>query len=285
MIAYALITFRETLEVGLVLGLVWSILKQANALGMVRWLVHGLVWGVVTSAALAVVALQLLGSFSGPIEKGFEGVIMLVGAALLTTLIVWLAKQKARVNALKVSVSAATAHPWGLFFIVYTAVLREGIETILFLRAAWYATQANIFLGATLGIGVAVGVCYALFKGLCRVPVRSFFTVSSVLLIAFAAGLVAHGIHELQSGGVFPVVFGELWNINPLVVHEGVYPFWHEKGAFGGLLKGLFGYNGNPYGMELLAYAVYLIAVGGTFIRSQVKQSAQSHLIDSEFLD
>ncbi len=273
MVAYALITFRETLEVGLVLGLVWSILKQANTLGMVRWLVHGLVWGLVTSAGLAVLALQLMGGFSGPVEKIFEGVIMLLGAALLTTLIVWLAKQKARVRALKQSVLAATAHPWGLFFIVYTAVLREGIETILFLRAAWYATQSNIFLGAAMGIGVAVGVCYAMFKGLCRVPVRSFFAVSSVLLIAFAGGLVAHGIHELQSGGVFPVVFGELWNINPLVVQEGVYPLWHEKGSIGGLLKGLFGYNGNPYGMELIAYTVYWIAVGGVFIRSQVKAS------------
>lgn len=278
MIAYALITFRETLEVGLVLGLVWSILKQANALGMVRWLVHGLVWGVVTSAALAVVVLQLLGNFSGPIEKVFEGVVMLLGAALLTTLIVWLAKQKARITALKASVSAAAAHPWGLFFIVYTAVLREGIETILFLRAAWYATQSNLFLGSAVGIGLAIGVCYALFKGLCRVPVRSFFTVSSVLLIAFAAGLVAHGIHELQSGGVFPVVFGEVWDINPLVVQEGVYPLWHEKGAIGGLLKGLFGYNGNPYGMELLAYAAYLIIVGGAFIRAQVSQLAASQL-------
>ena len=107
MIAYALITFRETLEVGLVLGLVWSILRQANALGMVRWLVHGLVWGVVTSAALAVIALQLLGNFSGPIEKVFEGVVMLLGAALLTTLIVWLAKQKARITALKAYGSAS----------------------------------------------------------------------------------------------------------------------------------------------------------------------------------
>lgn len=273
MIAYALITFRETLEVGLVLGLVWSILKQANAIGLYRWLVQGLVWGLVTSAGLAVVVIRVLGSFSGSVEKVFEGIIMLVGAALLTTLIVWLAKQKSRIKALKASVSAAAAHPWGLFFIVYTAVLREGIETILFLRAAWYATQSNIFLGATLGIGVAVGVCYAMFKGFCRVPVRSFFTVSSVLLIVFAAGLVAHGIHELQSGGVFPVVFGELWNINPVVVSEGVYPLWHEKGSIGGVLKGLFGYNGNPYGMELIAYTVYLIAVGGAFIRTQVKAS------------
>ena len=82
----------------------------------------------------------------------------------------------------------------------------------------------------------------------------------NVVLILFAAGLVAHGIHELQEAGVIPALVEEVWNLNPAHTGGGAYPVLHEDGAVGGVLKGLFGYNGNPSLVELVGYGLYLAA-------------------------
>ena len=91
-----------------------------------------------------------------------------------------------------------------------------------------------------------------------KINLKRLFTISSVLLILFAAGLTAHGVHELQEAHVVPIIAEHIWDINPEVIVEGVYPILHEKGAIGGFFKGLFGYNGNPNLLEVIAWFVYL---------------------------
>jgi len=72
-------------------------------------------------------------------------------------------------------------------------------------------------------------------------------------LIFVAAGMMAYGIHELESAGIIPD-YGRIWDINPPKLLDGTYPLMHDKGYVGGLLKGLFGYNGDPSGIEVLAW-------------------------------
>ena len=79
-----------------------------------------------------------------------------------------------------------------------------------------------------------------------------------MLLILFAAGLVAHGVHEFEEAGVLTGLVSPLYDINPTVTVEGVYPMLHEKGIIGSFLKGLFGYNGNPSLLEVMVYIGYL---------------------------
>lgn len=76
---------------------------------------------------------------------------------------------------------------------------------------------------------------------------------TGVLLIVFAAGLVAHGIHEFQEAGLLPVFIEHLWDTNPIL---------DEKGTLGSILKSLFGYNGNPSLMEVLSYVGYYVVIG-----------------------
>jgi high-affinity iron transporter len=205
-------------------------------------------------------AFQLLaGGFSGRSEEIFEGITMLVGAFLLTTLIVWIIRKSAQAKDLehKVEKSISGTRRAGLFLLILLAVLREGIESVIFLSAARFVSEENNLLGAGLGLVAAVVLGLLLFRGALRINLRSFFTITNILLILFAAGLVAGGVHELQEAGVIPVVLEHVWDINPNVIGDG-YPLLHENGLFGSIAKGLFGYNGNPSLIEIVVYLAYL---------------------------
>jgi high-affinity iron transporter len=263
MIASFVITFRETLEAALIVGIVLSYLARTKQTRFNRVVYLSIAAAVIASIAGALLFTTLAGGFTGRAEQIFEGVTMLIGAALLTTMILWMMRQRRIATELqeKVATEVTQAHSFGLFSLVFVAVLREGIETVIFLGAASLVASGNSLIGAAAGILVAILAGYGIFAGSMRLDLRKFFTVTSILLILFAAGLVAHGVHELQEAGIIPTVVEHLWDINPPVNPDGTYPPLHENGYIGSILKGLFGYNGNPSLMEVVSYAAYLIIV------------------------
>jgi high-affinity iron transporter len=96
----------------------------------------------------------------------------------------------------------------------------------------------------------------------------------------FAAGLVAHGIHELQEGGLIPFVVYPLYNLNEIFAIPNPL---NENSAIGSILKALFGYNGNPGLIELIGYWVYLIGIVTMWIvRSKFKKESEENEIVSE---
>lgn len=264
-----LITFRETLEAGLVVGIVLGYLSKIGQTDHNRYVYYGIAVALLASVGGAVAFEVLAGGFEGRAEEIFEGVVMLIGAALLTTMILWMMQQKQIAQEIqqKVAAQVAQAHKMGLFLLVFFAVLREGIETVIFLGAAG-ASQAHSLPGALLGVASAILLAYLLFSGAKRVNVKTFFNVTSVLLILFAAGLVAHGVHELQEAHLLPVLAGELWDINPEPYPDGRLPPLHENGSIGVFLKAMFGYNGNPSLLEVLCYLAYLASVALLWRRS-----------------
>jgi high-affinity iron transporter len=270
MLAALIITLRETLEASLIVGIVLAYLKKTENSRHGKFVWGGVAAGLVLSVVLAFVFEAYFGGFTGKAEELYEGVAMMLAAGLLTWMIMWMLVQRAGMKAKiedKVHAHIEGDRPWALFFLTFIAVAREGIETVLFLQAAAIAGGTEGMLtGGLMGIVVAIGASYLLFKGIAKFPLRKFFTVSSVLLIMFAAGLVAHGLHEFQEAGVVPVLAEHVWDINPAVVEEGIYPLMHEKGAIGGLFKGVFGYNGNPNLLEVLSYVAYLALISGAWM-------------------
>ena len=101
-------------------------------------------------------------------------------------------------------------------------------------------------------MAAAVLAGWLLFRTTARLDVRAFFRVTSILLIFFAAGLVAHGIHELNEAGIVPAVVEHVWDLNPVL---------DENSGLGQILKALFGYNGNPSLTEVVAYVGYWVVV------------------------
>ena len=139
-------------------------------------------------------------------------------------------------------------------------------------------SEGSIIAFSLLGIVSAIAIAWALFKGMVRFNMKKFFNISSTLLILFAAGLLAHGTHELQEAGVVPIVVEHVFDINPEapLADEGIYPALHEKGVIGSVFKSLFGYNGNPSLIEILSYLAYLLVTFGWWRNYEKKQEAQS---------
>jgi len=258
-----LITSRETLEAALVIGIVLAYLTKTDNHQYKKTVYYGIFFGILLSLIAAAIFTFVAGGFEGRAEEIFEGFTMLFAAVLLTTMILWMMKQRhiAREIENKVATHVEKAnynktYAYGIFLLIVIAVLREGVETVIFFGALSYSSGIS-FIGASLGILVAIGIGYLFFIGSRKINLKKFFTITSILLILFAAGLVAHGVHELQEATVIPYVVEEVWDINPAVT-AGTYPLLHEKGLIGSFFKGLFGYNGNPSLLEVLFYISYL---------------------------
>ena len=140
-----------------------------------------------------------------------------------------------------------------LFLLAFTAVLREGIELALFLTAATLTSdRQQVLTGAMLGLGTSALLGWSLFASIVKLDLRRFFQVTGALLILFAAGLVAHGVHEFNEIGWIPSLVEHVWDINYLL---------NEDSTLGSILKALFGYNGNPSLTEVIAYLGYFGAI------------------------
>src|SRR3989338_1763460 len=274
MLSEFIITFRETLEVALIVGIILSYLTKTKETKYNPVVYVGLVAGLVASVIGAILFNTLAGGFEGAAEQIFEGITMLLGAIMLTTMILWMMKQGKIAEKLEaqVAVHLSTAQRFDLFLLVFLAVLREGIETVIFLNAAAIATGENTLIGSILGIAAAVILGYLIFVAAVHVPLKKYFTVTSVLLLLFAAGLVAHGVHEFEEAGVLPIIVEHVWDINPALNPDGSYPALHEKGVVGEFLKGLFGYNGNPSLLEVFSYVAYLVVLGVAWKRITEKK-------------
>ncbi len=251
-----LLSLREGIEAALIIGIVLGALRQMRRTELVPavWL------GTLSAVALSIlggVLLTNLGlSFEGAAEEIFEGVTMLLAAALLTWMIFWMSRTARTLKSdleADIHKAAFTTGKRAVFFVAFLAILREGIELALFLTASVFATDAvQTILGALLGLGTSILLGWSIFAAIIRLDLRRFFQVTGFLLILFAAGLVAHGVHEFNEVGWIPAVIEHVWDVNAIV---------DEKSTFGLLLKALFGYNGNPSLTEMLAYVAYFIAV------------------------
>jgi high-affinity iron transporter len=268
MIAALLLAFREGLEAVLIIGIVLGLVQRMGRGDHRRTVWLGV--GLAAAVSLAVgLGLQALGvAFEGRAEEIFEGTAMLLAAGVLTWMIFWMARQGRTIQSdLERDVRRATlgGSRWALFSVAFLAVLREGIELALFLVAATMTAGAGAALfGGVAGLLAAAVVGWVLFATTRRLDVRAFFRVTGVLLIFFAAGLVAHGVHEFNEASLIPAVVEQVWNTNPVL----------DEGSTGGqLLKALFGYNGNPSLTEVLAYAGYWGIVVAALWRSQVQDN------------
>ncbi|GAC1697012.1 MAG: FTR1 family protein [Candidatus Limnocylindrales bacterium] len=247
------IALREGVEMTLIAGIVLAYLTQIGAQRAHRW-----VW--LGAAAAALVSLGFLGilnvldaEFQGPTEQVFEGVAMLLAAGFLTWMIFWMLRQsrhlKGELQRGIQEVLARGGAAWGIFALVFFAVVREGVETALLLFAA--PGQGKL-LGTLVGLAIALGIGVLIYAFGRRIDLATFFRVTGIVLVLFAAGLVTHGVHEFVEAGV--IAGGpELFDLSATLP---------DTDGPGAILRSLFGYSANPTLLEGAAYvAYYLVAV------------------------
>lgn len=276
-----LLSLREGLEVAMIIGIVLGALTKIhrNDLAPAVWL--GTLSAVGFSVLTAVILTSFGMSLEGEAEQVFEGITMLLAASILTWMIFWMRKQarflKGELEA-GVNKAVASMNRGSMFWLAFIAVVREGIELALIITAAFFAGNQNqvtantvqTLSGTVLGLGTAALLGWTLFATTVRLDLRRFFQVTSILLILFAAGLVAHGVHEFNEVGWIPAVVEHVWDVNAIL---------DETSVPGQLLITLFGYNGNPSLTEMITYFVYLIVVSIFWRRDNavpVKAPAQS---------
>lgn len=263
MLSSLLITLREGLEAALIIGIILAYLARSDNRQAFRYVWTGTALAVLVSLIAGGAIYFLAGEFSGQAEEIFEGIAMFLAAGVLTWMIFWMRRQavdiKAHLHAQIHSV-LTSGSSMGLVLMAFVVVVREGIETVLFLFAATRVAEspAAFTAGGFLGLLLAVIIGYSIYKGTSRLNLRTFFNVTSVVLIMFAAGLLAHGIHEFYEAGIIAPVIEHLWDINHILP---------EKSTFGRFLTAITGYNGNPSLVEVVAYIVYLAAALGLYFR------------------
>src|SRR3990172_12079565 len=257
--AATLITFREGLEAALIVGIVIGYLVKIGQGRRVRTAWAGVGTAVALSALLAFGISAVGAELQGRAEQIFEGVTMFLAVGVLTWMIFWMRFQA---RFLKVSLekevqtAATSGQTLALFSVAFVAVFREGVETALFLSASAFAADgAGTLIGALLGLAIAVALGWLIYASTVRLNVRLFFNVTSVLLLFFSAGLLAHGVHEVQEAGLLPMTIEQMWNLKHIL---------DEKSTLGEIMKALFGYNGNPSLLEVISYAAYwVVALAG----------------------
>ena len=271
-VAPIIISLREGIEAALVIAIMIAYLRRSNQRNLTRYVLGGAIAAIVSSMAIAILMSMLWGTFEGPLLAVFEGTVVLIAALLLTTMIVWMWGAGSGVAAeIEDSVSQRTAQKSGIgvALLAFALVLREGVELVLFTMALAIQEGSETYLGVAIGLTLAIGVGLAIHQGSLKVSLKAFFNWTSVLLVLFAAGMMAYGIHELQEAGLFLIGPLEVWNINPPQLPDGSYPLLHEKGFIGAMFKALFGYNGNPSALEVIVYIGYLVVLSFYYLRNR----------------
>lgn len=265
-----LITLREGIEAALVLSI---ILAYLNTIG--RRDRHGLVWAgagiaIAVSLVAGIILRVTVGAISETSERTaeiIEGIGSLLAVAVLTWMIFWMRRQARHIKGElqeKVDLAIASGSGLALAALAFFVVVREGLETVLFLfgtiREEVVGSVGLGYLGAFLGLAVAAVLGFLIYKGGIRLNLRTFFKVTGALILVVAAGLFAYGIHELQEVGWITVGTATAFDIGGVLSDEG---------TFGSLLRAMFGYNADPTILEFAAWLAYLLVTGFLFFRPQ----------------
>jgi high-affinity iron transporter len=217
-----LIALREGVEASLVVGIILVYLSRTGRSHLARFAWYGVAAAVALSLGVAIALERWQIS-----EDGFEGVLLLVAAAFVVTMIVWMNRvarhlkkeieQKVEAYAAK----AGKAAGWGIFLFVFLMVVREGAELALILRAVELSTEGlQTWIGTLAGIAAAVAVGLFFFKGTLRIPLQRFFAATSVILMLVVFQLALTGLHELSEAQWLPSSKSEMAFIGPIVKNE-----------------------------------------------------------------
>jgi high-affinity iron transporter len=256
---------REGLEAALIVAIVLAYLKTLGRDGDARPVWLGTISAVVVALIAGTIIFGVLGELEGRPEQITEGLVALTATAVLTWMIFWMAQQARYIKGdlqEKVDAAIRSGSTFGLGAIAFVAVLREGLESALFLLSTSVGERSNgaQFAGALLGVAAAAGIGYLVYKGSRRVNLRLFFRVTGILVLLFAAGLLAKGIHEFQEAGLFPTAGEHVFDVSSVAT---LNPDVSQTGEF---LKGLFGWSPNPSIEMLIAYFLFLVPVGVAFL-------------------
>jgi high-affinity iron transporter len=275
---------REGVEAALIVSIVLAYLAKTGNQRHFGRVWAGSLAAIAISAVAGVILWISVREFEEPAEQVFEGLTMLLAAAVVTWMLFWMRRTAANIKGeLHAGIDRALTEGgvWALSLLAFTAVIREGIETALFLLGqATAATEADAgaagtFVGALIGLLIAVALGYGFYRGARVINLQRFFRWTGVALIFIAAGLLSHAVHEFVEINVISVGTGTAFDISGVLPHEGT----DLAGIVGQLLRALFGYSSSPEWITLASWLAYVAMVLFLYLRplkpAQSKQIAE----------
>lgn len=293
------ITLREGVEAALVVGIVLAYLAKANQTQFNGWVWRGVWAGLLASGGVGVlfaILFYIVGSLSpayAPVLKPFlEALFSLAAIAMLSWMLIWMTQQsrllKAQVEgAVQSSLADSAGAGWGVFTLIFFAVLREGFETVLFIAAKFQQGVMPI-VGAIAGIAVAVAIGVLLFQVGIKINLKIFFQAMGTFLLLIVAGLVVSTLAH------FDLAFTRLAALNPALnvcLGNPTEPgdscllgsmlwdthHWLPERQFPGIiLHTLLGYEDQVFWVEAIAYILFLAGIGTLYLRSLAGGRPQS---------
>ncbi|MDA3021236.1 MAG: FTR1 family protein [Actinomycetota bacterium] len=261
MFANFLIGLREGLEAALIVAILVAYLVKLDQRSQLSRIWAG-VGAAIGLSVLVTVLLVITGSALEPrAEQLFAGTMSLVAVGLITWMIFWMA---VHARSLKSHLhgevdKALVSSSWALGVVAFVAVAREGLETALFVWAAAQssATATAPFIGALLGLAVAVALGFLLYRGVLKVDLGRLFLWTGIALIIVAAGVLMYAVHELQEAGVLPGEESVAFDVSATVPKESWY---------GSLLAAIFNFRAVTSWLMVVAWFAYVIPTMAYFL-------------------
>lgn len=258
MLATYVLFLREGLEACLIVSILFAVLRQLGQMKQARAIWIGVGLALCGSLLGAVLIFTLVHSYVDTTGQTiFETFTYLLAVVLLTTMTFWMQKHSRSLKQEITRKAEVASSGFALGLLAFTFVGREGVETAFFTLA--FAFQTNgwlLLLGGLLGILSAVILCVLVYRLGYRLNYRIFFRVMGILLLFFAAGLLADAVQNLQELGWIGFGLTPLWNTAHIL---------SEDSAMGDLLHGLLGYAEAPTVLQATFYALFLIVSCGLF--------------------
>ncbi len=280
---------REGVEAALIVAIILAYLEKT---GNQRH--FGRIWtGVGAAVALSIVVGIILWvtiqGLEGAAGQIFEGIATLLAAAVVTWMLFWMRRTAANIKGeLHESVDRALTEGsiFGLSVLAFTAVIREGLETSLFLLGqATAASEADAgatstLVGAFIGLVIAVVLGYGFYVGARVVNLQTFFRWTGIALIFIAAGLLGYAVHEFVEAGVITIGTSTAFDISAILPHSGDIAETGPILIVGQLLRALFGYSSQPEWATLIAWLTYVVVV--LYLYTRPLRPAESQAVRRE---
>lgn len=263
MLGNALIGLREGLEAALVVSILVAFLVRTDRRAELPkvWLGVAIAVAVSVGVTLALTLTQQALTFEA--QEALGGTLSIVAVAFVTWMIFWM-RRNARALSSELQGRLEDALRIGPVAVVVMAALavgREGLETAVFFFSAAEAAGETLqpLIGFLVGIAIAIALAYLIYRGAVKIDLGKFFTVTGLLLIFVAAGILAYGVHDLQEAGILPGLNNLAFDVSATVPPSSWY---------GTLLKGIFNFTPATTKLQLVAWVAYLVPVLFFFIRT-----------------
>ncbi|WP_431924755.1 iron uptake transporter permease EfeU [Amycolatopsis tucumanensis] len=258
-----LIGLREGLEAALVVSILVAFLVKTGRRSALRWVWPGIAAAVLLSVGVGAILTFTTAQLSFEQQELLGGSLSIVAVAFVTAMIFWMRKASKSIAAeLRGKMDEALAiGPLAVLLLSFLAVGREGLETAVFFYAAVQTAQGGTtqpLIGFAVGIAVAVAIAYGLYRGAIRFDLGRFFTVTGVLLVFVAAGVLGYGLHDLQEAGFLPGLHTLAFDASTAIP---------ETSWYGALLKGVFNYSQQTTVLQAVAWVAYVVIVLPLFLR------------------